>query len=98
METADILEEIERVLDREVRPDLAARGGAVEVVELDQDGTLHVRMMGRCAGCPGADLTAESLIQEAVTEQVPGVARVVLSQHVSGELLAQARKLLAHEL
>lgn len=98
METADILEEIERVLDREVRPDLAAHGGAVEVVELDQDGTLHVRMMGRCAGCPGADLTAESLIQEAVTEQVPGVARVVLSQHVSGELLAQARKLLAHEL
>ena len=98
METADILEEIERVLDREVRPDLAAHGGAVEVVELDQDGTLHVRMMGRCAGCPGAGLTAESLIQEAVTEQVTGVARVVLSQHVSGELLAQARKLLAHEL
>lgn len=86
-------EEIEAVLDEYVRPLLHTHGGDMELISVE-DEILRFRLKGRCSGCPAADLTAEELIQTAVTEHIPSIRRAVLVQEVSGALLAEARAIL----
>lgn len=87
-------DEIETALDEYVRPLLHSHGGELEVLSFS-DGIVRFKLKGRCAGCPAADLTTEDLIQNELTKHVPGVARAVLIQDVSDELLAQAREILS---
>jgi Fe-S cluster biogenesis protein NfuA len=47
------IQEIDAILDREVRPALQADGGDLEVLELDGN-ILTVRFQGACGGCPSA--------------------------------------------
>lgn len=86
--------EIERVLDRDVRPNLAEHGGEIRVLDLDEDGTLHIELLGSCSNCPGATLTTETLVEEALVNALSYVSRVVLVQSVSDELLDFARALI----
>lgn len=86
-------EEIERVLDEHVRPLLRGHGGDMEVLSLE-DGVLRFRLLGKCAGCPAADLTTEELIRGEVVGRAPEVRQVVLVQETSRELLDQAREIL----
>lgn len=87
-------EDVEAVLEREVRPQLHAHGGNIELIEVTEDGVVRFRLTGACAGCPAADITNEELVQAALKEHVPGVRDAVLVQSVSEDLLAQARALL----
>lgn len=86
-------EEIESVLDEHVRPLLRRDGGDMEVLEVE-DGVVRFKLKGRCAGCPAADLTTETLIESELVERVPGIRRAVLVQDISDELLDQARAII----
>ena len=92
----ELKRKIEEVLDGKVRPYLSGHGGGVEVDSLE-GGTLRVRLLGQCAGCPSAMLTNEQLIQEEVRAAVPEVKQVAILQAVSQELLDQARAILRGE-
>ena len=49
--SAEIMSQIEDVLEQ-IRPALHADGGDVELVEFDEEGFVHLTMMGSCGGCP----------------------------------------------
>jgi len=68
----------DRVRDvlRRLGPSLSVDGGGVELDRIDGD-TVFVRLTGNCIGCPGADITLRYGIESAVTEEVPGIRRVV---------------------
>ncbi|WP_295583276.1 NifU family protein [uncultured Oscillibacter sp.] len=88
------LKRIEAVLDEKVRPTLRSHGGGIQVDRLE-DGVLHVKLQGQCAGCPSADLTTENLVEAELTAALPELVRqVVVVQSVSDELWEQAKKLL----
>ncbi len=87
------LEDVERVLDRQVRPYLLSHGGQLRSLSLE-DGVYRFRLLGRCAGCPGADLTSEEVVAQTLREAFPELRQVVLVQQVSQELLEQARELM----
>ena len=86
--------EIEALLDERVRPYLREHGGDVEILSYE-DGILRVRMLGHCAGCPAADLTNESLIEEELKQAMPDLKKVVLVQQISESLLEEARRLMS---
>ena len=48
-------------------------------MELDrvEGDTAHIRLIGNCIGCPGADITLRYGIESAVTEDVPEIKRVL---------------------
>ncbi|MBX6314369.1 MAG: NifU family protein [Isosphaeraceae bacterium] len=69
----ELLERIEAVLEREVRPGLLADGGQVELVGIDDDHIVQVRMLGACQGCPSSVLTLTMGIEAAVKAHVPEV-------------------------
>jgi len=69
-------EQVEQALEG-VRPALQRDGGDVELVAVGE-GVAYVRLEGACSGCSSALLTLSALIDTAITEAVPEVARTVL--------------------
>ena len=70
-------ERVEEVLNQ-VRPGLQADGGDVELVDVDdKTGTVKVKLVGACAGCPMSQLTLQMGIERILKQQVPEVKQVV---------------------
>lgn len=88
-----MIPEIDALLEERVRPFLREHGGDAEILSYE-DGILRLRMLGRCAGCPAASLTNESLIEEELMQVMPDLKQVILVQQVSESLLDEARRLL----
>jgi Fe-S cluster biogenesis protein NfuA len=68
-----LLGRIEAVLDAEIRPGLRADGGDVEVVGIDADRIVQVRMKGACQGCPSSTMTLTFGIEAALKAQIPEI-------------------------
>jgi Fe-S cluster biogenesis protein NfuA len=69
-------ERIEKVLDK-VRPYLQADGGDVELLEVNEDGVVKVRLTGACGGCPMSQATLKQGVENAIKKEVPEVKTVL---------------------
>jgi len=49
----------------------------VELVSIEDDGTVKVRLMGHCAGCMHAQQTIKFGIERAIRQFVPEIKEVV---------------------
>lgn len=68
-------EKVEESLDQ-VRPQLEADGGGVDLVDVDEEGVVSLRLTGACAGCPMSTMTLKMGIERVLMKQVPEVKRV----------------------
>ena len=68
-------DKVEEVLDK-IRPNLMLDGGNVELVDVN-DGTVKVRFIGACDGCPMAIMTLKMGIEQALKAAIPEVKEVV---------------------
>lgn len=68
-----LLARIEEVLDQEIRAGLRADGGQVEVVGIDEDKIVQVRMLGACSACPSATITLTMGIEAALKARIPEI-------------------------
>ncbi len=59
-----------------IRPNLQADGGDVELVDVDDQGVVKVRLQGACHGCPMAAMTLQMGIERVLKSQVPEVTGV----------------------
>lgn len=50
-EPKDALPRIGELLDQQVRPEFRAEGSDIELVGIDEDWIVQVRVLGACAGC-----------------------------------------------
>ena len=60
-----------------VRPMLQNDGGDIELVGIDEDNTVRVRLQGACKGCPGAQMTLKMGVERLLKEKLPQVKEVV---------------------
>ena len=60
----------------DVRPSLQADGGDVELVDIEENGVVKVRLQGACHGCPHAQMTLKQGIERYLKEQIPEVTAV----------------------
>ena len=67
-------ERVEKVIDK-IRPVSQADGGNIELVDV-VDGVVQVKLMGACAGCPGAQMTLKMGVEKALKEEIPEVKSV----------------------
>lgn len=91
------LDNIQRILEEDVRPALMAHEGDVELISYESQ-VVKVKLHGKCSGCPSAYLTTEELIAAKIKEKMPEVKDVVFVQEVNPELLDFARRILNHEI
>ncbi len=68
-EVADVIQSI--------RPMLQNDGGDIELVGIDEDKTVRVRLQGACKGCPGAAMTLKMGVERLLKERVAEVKEVV---------------------
>ena len=71
-----MIEKVKSALDK-IRPNLQADGGDVELVGVEEDGTVKVRLTGACGGCPMATMTLKQGIEVFLKQQIPEVKEVV---------------------
>ncbi len=62
-----------------IRPQLQADGGDLQLVDVDDEGTVTVELQGACNGCPMSQLTLAHSVERVLKENVPGVQKVVPS-------------------
>ena len=72
----DLKAQVAKALET-IRPMLQADGGDVELVNVDDQGTVQVRLKGACGSCPMAQQTLKMGIETRLKEQVPEVKEVV---------------------
>lgn len=72
---SELRSRIEAILDR-IRPSIRADGGDVELVDVEEDGTVLVRLLGACIGCPSSGVTLQSGIERSLRQRVPEVTGV----------------------
>ena len=70
-------ERVAQVIEEKVRPALQRDGGNIELVDVDDDGVVQVRLQGACAGCPGAMMTLQFGVQRVLQQEVQEVTKVV---------------------
>lgn len=79
METAvhndELIQKIERALDS-MRPYLAADGGNVRVLDVTDDRTVRLELMGSCGSCPMSAMTFKGGLEEAILKAVPEIRKV----------------------
>ena len=82
-----LVDGVQAALSDEVNPALAAHGGFVELVGVDEaDGTVYMRMGGGCQGCAMSRMTMMQGVQAMLKEAVEGVTRVQdVTDHGAGE-------------
>ncbi|MHA2405120.1 MAG: NifU family protein [Candidatus Hermodarchaeia archaeon] len=67
-------ERVQKVID-EVRPNLQADGGDIELVDVE-DGIVKVQLKGACAGCPMSTMTVKWGVENLLKKKIPEVVRV----------------------
>jgi Fe-S cluster biogenesis protein NfuA len=86
--------DIHAVLDEHVRPLLRAHNGDIEFAGIEEGGIVHLRILGACATCRGAQQTVDDIIVTSIRESCPWVTDVRVSQGVSDDLIAEALRYL----
>ena len=80
-----MIRQLEKLLDEQVRPALAAHGGNVEIVDIDND-KVFVKLSGGCQGCSSSSATLKGGIETLIKQNYPDITEVVdLTDHDTGE-------------
>jgi Fe-S cluster biogenesis protein NfuA len=65
----------------QVRPTLAAHSGDVELLTIDEEaGTVQIRLLGSCDGCPSSSVTLQLAVERAIVEAAPEIVRIDVDQ------------------
>jgi Fe-S cluster biogenesis protein NfuA len=72
----NMLKEKVQVVLNKVRPMLQRDGGDVELVEVQDDGVVKVRLTGACSGCPMSTMTLKNAIEETIKNEIPEIKSV----------------------
>ncbi len=68
-------DKVEEALDK-IRPSLIRDGGNVELVDVN-DGTVKLKLLGACAGCPMSTMTLKMGIEQVLKQEIPEIKEVV---------------------
>jgi Fe/S biogenesis protein NfuA len=81
----DIADRVRAVLDAQVNPAIAAHGGMISLVDV-QDTEISVQMSGGCQGCALSRMTLRQGVERMLRQAVPELTAVHdVTDHASGE-------------
>ena len=72
---SSIKERVQSVLDR-IRPQIQMDGGDVELVGIDDNNVVTVRLTGACVGCPMSQITLKNGIERIIKHEIPEIVSV----------------------
>lgn len=72
---SDLLERVDKAIDA-IRPYLAADGGDVRVVDIDENFVVTIELLGACESCPMSPMTMKAGVEESIKKSVPEITKV----------------------
>ena len=82
--TGEIAERVRSVLDSQVNPAIAAHGGLISLVDVEET-EVYVEMSGGCQGCALSRMTLRQGVERMLREAVPELTAVHdVTDHASG--------------
>jgi Fe/S biogenesis protein NfuA len=79
-----VAESVQRSLEEKVNPAIAAHGGFVELVAIEND-TAYLKFGGGCQGCGMINVTLKQGVEKILFEDVPEISKVMdVPDHASG--------------
>lgn len=79
-EAMALLPRVQEAID-EIRPNLQADGGDIELLGITPDLKAKVRLVGACAGCPSAAITLQFGVENYLRERVPEIQGLEVGGH-----------------
>jgi Fe-S cluster biogenesis protein NfuA len=79
LDTAEMEEGILEAIEA-IRPALQSDGGDIVFRHLDEDGVVHVTLVGACGSCPVSMMTLKGGVERIIMDRVPGVTEVVTDE------------------
>jgi Fe-S cluster biogenesis protein NfuA len=76
---SDLYNRIEQVIDMEIKPAIERDGGSIELVSIDEQGTVHVRLKGACSKCSASSITLHGGIERVLRKRFPEVTSAQLA-------------------
>jgi len=70
-----LMEKVNDALQK-VRPSLQADGGDVELVDVNDEGLVRVKLKGACGSCPMSQMTLKMGIEKILKQNIPEVESV----------------------
>ena len=67
---------VEKSLD-EIRPFLQSDGGDIELVSIDNDTSVKVKLQGACVGCTVNQMTLKSGVEMTIKKYAPQIEEVI---------------------
>jgi len=74
-QNTELEQKVKNVIEQ-IRPYLQADGGDVEFVEMTEDNTVNIRLLGMCGNCPHSQMTLKNGIETAVKKALPEIKSV----------------------
>lgn len=75
---------VEKILDAEINPQIAAHGGYVTVVDV-QNKDIWVKMGGGCQGCGSAAATMTQGVERMIRDAIPEIGAIIdATDHAAG--------------
>ncbi len=71
-----LIDDVRTALE-DIRPQLQADGGDIELISVDDNGKVLVKLTGACGSCPMATMTLKMGVEAHLVKTVPGVTEVV---------------------
>ncbi len=68
-------EAVEEAL-QQARAELIKHGGNVDLLGVNDQGVVLVRLTGACSGCASANVTLKEIIEKTLKDKLPAVQRV----------------------
>jgi Fe-S cluster biogenesis protein NfuA len=59
-----------------IRPALQSDGGDIIFRGIDEDGVVHVELVGACGSCPVSTMTLKAGVERIIMDRVPGITEV----------------------
>ncbi len=63
-----------------VRPYLGTHGGDVELLDVTDEGVVHLRLLGSCDGCPSSSVTLSLAVEGAIMTAAPEVVSIEVEE------------------
>lgn len=71
----ELQQKVEGIIEQ-IRPYLQNDGGDIRFVNIDDDNTVNVELLGACGSCPHSIMTLKNGVEEAVRKALPEIKSV----------------------
>lgn len=79
----DVVTRVEQALES-VRPYLGSHGGDVELLAVTDTGTVQLRLLGSCDGCPSSSVTLKLAVEDAIEAAAPEITAIEVETQDEG--------------